>query len=388
MTAALDRSRLHTLAESRLLNGDRLPVPPRDQRWLVEAAESVKLLGRGGAAFPVAAKLSAARRGARVLANGGEGEPLSWKDRALMRRCPHLVVAGVAMTAAALRSRHAVIAVSDAYAADLLTAAAEGTSVEVRRVGFGFVGGEIGALVNGLDGRAPVPNGVRVHATERGLGGRPTYASNVETFAQLALLSALGPEVYAAVGAPAEPGVSLLTLHGTERDGVWEVPNGTDVRSLIGGDLRRPVLVGGYHGTWTTESRLSVDRLEMRRRGIRWGAGVLAVLPEETCALGEIARVARWLASRSAGQCGPCRFGLPAIVDDLARLAAGAEIDVDRLSRRLGYVHDRGACHHPTGAVAFMASGVGAFESEVRRHLAGRPCGRPVLGVLPLGDSA
>ncbi|WP_396794461.1 NADH-ubiquinone oxidoreductase-F iron-sulfur binding region domain-containing protein [Microbispora sp. H13382] len=37
------------------------------------------------------------------------------------------------------------------------------------------------------------------------------------------------------------------------------------------------------------------------------------VLGEDTCPLGETARVAGHLAARSAGQCGPCRLGLPGL---------------------------------------------------------------------------
>lgn len=381
-----DTPPLFTLAEPRLLSTHPLAVPPRDRGWIEQAADHVGLLGRGGAAFPVATKLRAVRRGARVVVNGSESEPASWKDRVLMRRYPDLVVSGVVLVADALRSAEAVIAVGDAASAQALRAAVQraGAPVAVHRVDHGFVGGEIGALINGLNGRVAAPNGVRVLPHVRGLREKSTYASNVETFAQLALLSGLGPSAYAAVGAPEEPGTSLVTLYGVERPGVFEVPHGTELRTLLG-ERDRPVLIGGYHGTWTSRRDLVVGRAWLREQGIGWGAGVVAMLPDDTCPVGEVARVAAWLARESAGQCGPCTFGLPAIAEDVAQIATGRAVDPERLGLRLGQVSGRGACHHPTGAVGFVASALTAFDADVRRHLHGRGCGRPVRGVLPIG---
>lgn len=381
-----DTPPLFTVAEPRLFARRHDEIPARDRQWLVDAASRVRLLGRGGAAFPVATKLAAVRKGARVVVNGNEGEPASWKDRALMRRYPDIVVAGAVLLGTALHSRRIVIAVTDAFSAAALRAAVRrrGAPIEVREVAHGFVGGEITALLNGLNRRTPIPDGLRVLPHERGLDDRSTYASNVETFAQLALLAALGPAGYAETGTRAEPGTSLLTMHGTGRDGVLEVPNGMELRRLLGAQPG-PVLVGGYHGTWTTRADLIVDRAWLRAQGIGWGAGVVAVLPDDTCPVGEIARVADWLAQQSARQCGPCAFGLPTIADDLARLTTGDRIDADRLRRRLGQVTGRGACHHPTGAIGFIGSGLDAFDTDVRRHLAGQPCGRDVRGALPLG---
>jgi len=381
-----DTPPLYTVAEPRLMSGRALELPARDHDWLVRAAREVGLLGRGGAAFPVATKLAAVRRGAVVLANGSESEPASWKDRALMRRFPDLVVAGVSLVGQALRSPRAVVAVGDAASAEALRAAVRrtGARVQVERVDHGFVGGEIGALTNGLNGGVPVPSGVRVLPHTKGLAGRPTYASNVETFAQLALLAELGPSAYASVGVKSEPGTSLATVHGVDSDGVIEVPHGFEIRRLLG-EADRPVLLGGYHGAWTTRPDLVVERAWLRQHGLSWGAGVVAVLPDETCPLGEVARVASWLATQSAGQCGPCVFGLPALADDLAELAAGRHVDLALLRRRAGLVSGRGACHHPTGVAGFVVSALDAFDADVRRHAAGGHCGRATLGSLPIG---
>ena len=104
--------------------------------------------------------------------------------------------------------------------------------------------------------------------------------------------------------------------------------------------------------------------------------GIVVVLGSEACGLTESARVVHYLAGQSAGQCGPCVYGLPAIADDLARLARG---DVDpslltRLDRRVGQVDGRGACRHPDGAANLVRSALAVFADDVRAHARGAPC--------------
>ena len=106
---------------------------------------------------------------------------------------------------------------------------------------------------------------------------------------------------------------------------------------------------------------------------------MIVVLGETSCGLAESARIARYLADQSAGQCGPCVYGLPAIADDLARLArAGADDEImARLHRRLREVNGRGACRHPDGAVSLVRSALAVFATDVAAHGRGEPL--PVL---------
>ena len=98
------------------------------------------------------------------------------------------------------------------------------------------------------------------------------------------------------------------------------------------------------------------------------GARAIVALPATADGLCESARIARYLAAESAGQCGPCVNGLAAIAGTLERLAArdhGAG-DRERLERWLGQVRGRGACRHPDGAAGFVASALRVFAEDVR----------------------
>ena len=372
----------------RALHGDPLP---RSRAWLSQAAKDVGLLGRGGAAFPVALKLDAMPTGGAVtvLVNGSEGEPASRKDRVLMTTAPHLVIDGALVVAGALDAGAVTIVVHDAAAhASLVRAVHErvdATGIEVVRTNDGFVGGEIRAVVNGLTTGTAKPGGRRELPHVRGVGRRPSFASNVETFAQIAVLAARGAAEYAGTGSPDEPGTSLVTLIGdVARPGVVEVPNGTPLALLLPGRPDAPVLVGGYHGTWVRRAHdLVLDRQAMRAAGAPLGAGVIARPFEATCVLTEVADVSRWLAGESLGQCGPCFFGLPALAADMQAFADGTGSD-EQVRRRLGQVTGRGACAHPDGAVRFMASALGALADDIEVHRHHGSCGMPASTVLPL----
>lgn len=388
-------STLLSVGPARLLDPTIEPQPVAAGDWtrdrLIMLTRQVGLLGRGGAAFPVATKLAAtpSGRGTVVVVNGSESEPASFKDRALMRSGPHLVVEGALVVAAALGTRRVQIAVHDRESASALTSAlterSDSAQVQVTVTEPGFVTGEARALVATLSGRPAVPSGRRILPSVSGVDGRPSFVSNVETFAQIGLLARHGAAWFAGLGSPEEPGTSLVTLLGdVPTPGVVEVPNGTSLELLTGSAVG-PVLMGGYHGTWGSVAGALLDRVALRAAGVSWGAGVVAVLPDTTCALGEVARVTRWLAGESAGQCGPCVFGLASIADDLELLVRGEPVDLDRFSRRVGLVRGRGACAHPDGAVGFVASALRAFGDEVERHHLGHGCGRPVQGVLPIG---
>jgi NADH:ubiquinone oxidoreductase subunit F (NADH-binding) len=93
-------------------------------------------------------------------------------------------------------------------------------------------------------------------------------------------------------------------------------------------------------------------------------------LPASACGVVASARISRYLAEESAGQCGPCVHGLHAIATGMEQLARGAH-DRDtlaRLQRWCGQVDGRGACRYPDGVVRFVRSALEVFEDEIDEH--------------------
>jgi len=362
-----------------------------DKQGLVSALATVGLRGRGGAAFPVADKLAATPAGgaSEVVVNVSEGEPASHKDRTLAQTAPHLVIDGALTVAQSLRTRRVTIAVRDRGAADVFSWAladrADTRKVRLQATSGGFVSGEARALLQSIAGMPAVPPGHRVLPTVSGLGGKPTFVSNAETFAHIGLLACHGVEWFGEVGA-SERGTTLVTLVGDlPHTGLVEAPHGIGLGELAG--TGGPTLIGGYHGTWVDRvDDLRLDRAHLHGRGLHLGAGVIARLPQDTCALGEVTRIARWLAAESSGQCGPCFFGLPAIAGDLDALMAGRlpTRGLEHLRRRLDLLPGRGACGHPDGAAMFIRTALDVHQAEIADHLAHGTCGRSCTGALPL----
>ncbi|MFD9333079.1 NADH-ubiquinone oxidoreductase-F iron-sulfur binding region domain-containing protein [Streptomyces sp. NPDC060028] len=377
-------------------------LPPYPGDALVELAEGIDLRGRGGAGFPFARKLRAVTRSARaregrtaVVVNGSEGEPSCLKDTALLLHVPHLVLDGALLAAAALGAEDIVVGVTrEDVEQSLRAAVAErgpaGSRVRVVRLPERFVTGEGTSLVNGLDGGSALPSGQKVRTSERGLGGLPTLLSNTETYAQLAVAARLGAAAYRSAGLPTEPGTILLTVGGST---VVEVPTGTSlayVLDLCGSAPGQGVLVGGYHGRWLAPGAArsaALSRASLSAFDAVLGAGAVLPLPEDTCPAGEVARVARWMADESAGQCGPCVRGLPSLagaVEDL--VGGGGRAALEAVESRMRAVRGRGACSHPDGTSSFVASALAVFPEEFRDHALGSGCGRRVLGALPLPE--
>jgi NADH:ubiquinone oxidoreductase subunit F (NADH-binding) len=367
------------------------PQPAVDLPRLLGLLDGVALTGRGGAGFPLAAKIRTLPAHGRreVVVNGCESEPASAKDRLLLRRAPHLVLDGALGLAATIGAGRVTVALHDTASVDSVRAAiaerSDGHRVRIHRVPGGFVSGEARAVLRSIHGGPALPPGRRVHASSSGV-----VLGNVETFAQLAVLIRLGAQRYGDTGTRGEPGSTLLSVSGAvSRPGVVEVPIGTPLGLLLeaaGAAPPQAVVVGGYHGTWLAadpETRLS--RAGVGQVGGSFGAGVVLVLDHTTCGLGELVRVADWLASESARQCGPCRFGLPALARDVRAAWSGDRNALAWSLRHADLVDGRGACRHPDGAARFVRSGLAVLSDDIAAHQQGG-CGRPIRGQLPIGD--
>jgi NADH:ubiquinone oxidoreductase subunit F (NADH-binding) len=371
----------------------------RETSWqgaLADSIEASGLTGRGGGGFPASIKQAVARSGGSggtLIVNGMEGEPASDKDKVLLTRSPHLVLDGAQYVAAMCRASRIVVCIpqgNDGVAAVVSQAIADrSVSKYVRtdevmvRPPDRFVAGEESALVAFVNGGSARPAFRVDKSTPLRIGEKPALVHNAETLAHIALIARYGAAAFRARGLTEEPGTCLVTISGAvARPGVVEVDRGTPLSDVVAVSsptaFPQALLVGGYGGAWIGPEHFATPyaSIPLRTIGASAGVGVVVVLGNDACGVAETARIVRFLADQSAGQCGPCVFGLPAIADDMSRLARG-ERNADlmpRLLRRLDEVSGRGACRHPDGAVGLVRSALRTFAADITAHERGEPC--------------
>jgi NADH:ubiquinone oxidoreductase subunit F (NADH-binding) len=386
-----------------------MPVLRRAGR-LIDVVEASGLTGRGGAGFPAGRKMRsvAAGPGSKVLvANGAEGEPASLKDRLLLSRLPHLVLDGMTLAAEAVGANEAHLCVHGTEdglvdrlhlaVQERLAAGLDPVPIQLTGIPGRYVSSEQSSIVQFLNGGPAKPTFSPPRPHEQGVHGNPTLVHNVETLAHLALIARYGDRWFRGAGVPSAPGSMLVTVSGAvARPGVYEVEMGTPIGQLVGlaGGPAEPLqalVAGGYFGAWLPVQvawPVPMTHASLKAAGGALGAGIVIALPASSCPIAETARVVRYLAEESAGQCGPCVFGLPALANALADLAyvGGRGGGVEQVATLLPLVERRGACRHPDGVTQLVRSLLRAFPGHARGHEQSGSCegvGRSPLLPLP-----
>jgi NADH:ubiquinone oxidoreductase subunit F (NADH-binding) len=367
-----------------------------DADALLSEVESSGLVGRGGAAFPLAVKLRAVRDNGRlggrkaggtvVVANGEEGEPASIKDRWLLRNRPHLVLDGMRLAAAIVSADRTYVYVSDPESArsvdaalsELDSATLGGITVSLLTVQPGYVAGEETAAVRKINGGPAKPTDKPPRPFESGVGELPTLVSNVETLANLPYLQRHGSAAFRSQGTLLSPGTFLATITGAGRPPVlYELPHGlpfTELLALHGvsPDQVRGALMGGYFAGLLNQRVLesTLDHETMRRLGSGLGCGAISLITDD-CAVAVAASVLAYFDRENAGQCGSCFNGTAAMAAVAGALRDGAATseDLDRLRRWSVVLRGRGACATLDAATNVAASLLDQFPDDVAQHL-------------------
>ena len=319
-----------------------------------------RLLGRGGAAFPAAAKWKAVAHAAArphyVVCNADESEPGTFKDRVVMEQDPYAVLESMTIAGFATGATQGYLYVRGEYpvATERLQAALAGArargllgsdilgtgmafDIDLRRGAGAYICGEETALFNSLEGFRGEPRSKPPYPTEVGLFGKPTVINNVETLVNLLPILLAGGRAYAAQGTAQSTGTKLFCLSGAVAvPGVYEVEFGVTLRQLLElaggtvGGTPRAVLLGGAAGSFVGPEHLDVPLTfeDTRRIGSTLGSGVVMPFAPTTDFPDILRRIARFFRDESCGQCVPCRVGTARQEESLARLCrdgAGAE---------------------------------------------------------------
>jgi NADH-quinone oxidoreductase subunit F len=350
------------------------------------------LRGRGGAAFPTVRKWELAAAAVAdvkyVVANGGEHEPGSEKDRHLVATHPHAVLEGLQLAALAtgaqkgyvylIEDMHAQRAAIAGALAEL--AAADQLAIEIE-LAFGpvtYVAGEETAALNAIEGQPAKPRKKPPFPGQAGLFGKPTTVNNVETLAHVAWLARAGSAAFAAIGTAESKGTLLFTLPDTVvHPGVHELPFGATYRDLVfgrGGGLRDgrtlrallPALSCGFLLAEHLDVPIAYETL--RPLGTSPGCGGVRLVDDRTDVVALAVEIAEFFMREQCGQCPPCRMETNQFVHILKAVQAGKGPGYDDKLRKLAdFSRKKGHCSLIEMAAAPVLSALACFPVDFAR---------------------
>jgi NADH-quinone oxidoreductase subunit F len=383
------------------------------------------LRGRGGGGFPTGQKWAgiAAQTGGRryLVCNGAEGEPGTFKDRALLRANPYQLVEGVAIAAFAVGATEAFICLKASFRReiDALTRAVQ----EFQAAGFcddckvtivagpdEYLFGEEKAMLEVIEGNEPLPrwlppylHGLFATAPQLGwqsqdhavgsvgerAGSNPTLVNNVETLSNVPHIVVRGAEWFRSMGTAESPGTIVTTVVGdVVGPDVGEVEMGTPLRAVIdavgsGSTSGRSVkaVFSGVANAVVVAADLDVpvSYEGFQSIGSGMGSAGFIVYDDTTCMVDAAYRFSRFLSIESCGQCPPCKLGSSAITEHLERIETGAGNagDLDAITGWLGHVTDGSRCFLATEEQIVVTSILRAFPDEFTEHIELGRCPRP-----------
>lgn len=374
--------------------------------------DHANLRGRGGAGFPAGKKWAHTNKSPEkirfVIANGDEGDPGAFMDRAIMEGDPHSLLEGMLICAYALKAHYGFIYVRHEYplaVQNLKTAIRQAEDmgllgenilgsgfdfiVDVREGAGAFVCGESTALVASIEGDRgfPRPRPPRLSEVGGGLWGYPSNLNNIETYACMPPIIEKGADWFLGIGTQTSPGTKVFALTGKVKNtGLVEVPMGTTLREIIydigGGILGdkafKAVQTGGPSGGCLPAGQLDlpVDFDSLYRVGSMMGSGGMVVLDEETCMVDVAKYFLSFTQSESCGKCPPCRIGTSQMLEVLERITQGKGQagDIDRLIELGKMIQAGSLCGLGQSAPNPVLSTIKYFRHEYEEHIYDNYC--------------
>lgn len=383
----------------------------RDPDDLIAEIEQSGLRGRGGAGFSTGLKWRSIVDAARdqdlavaAVVNGAEGEPGTYKDRALLVANPYQVVEGLLIACHAVGATAAFVGVKARFTKarqrleDALAeaVAADWSGAQIVQIVAGpdeYLFGEETAMLEVIEGNLPFPRHLAPYVN--GLfteSANPSVAlvNNVETLANVPFIVTSGAQSYRQLGTEQSPGTMLFTVVGDVTSaGVYELPLGTPLRVLlsdIAGATDVKAAFSGVSNAIITPAMLDtpLDYESMVAAGSGQGSGGFIVYDSSHCIVRVTATLARFLSVESCGQCNACTMGTGAIHEILQRIDAGKgrRNDLEALGRWAAQVTDLARCGLPVGPQVIVASLLTDFEDELVDHL-DQPCWSDHVEIVP-----
>src|ERR1700759_5030716 len=392
----------------------------RGPEAIVEIMKKSGLGGRGGAGFPTGLKWSfmpkeVKERPHYLVVIADESEPVTCKDRDIIRNDPHTLVEGCLIASFAMRANACYIyvrgefirekealqrAVDEAYAAKLIgknNIHGWDFDLYVHHGAGAYICGEETAMLESLEGKKGQPRMKPPFPANVGLYGCPTTVNNVESIAVAPTILRRGAAWFSSFGAPNNVGTKLFCVSGhVNKPCNVEEAMSIAFRELIekhcggvrgGFDNLLAVIPGGSSvrlvpAAQIIDTPLDFDSLARLRSGL--GTAAVIVMDKSTDIIRAITRLSYFYMHESCGQCTPCREGSGWMWRVMTRMAEGRaqKKEIDMLLDVTKQVEGHTICALGDAAAWPIQGLIAHFRPEIEKRIdqyAANPHSEPVL---------
>ena len=291
------------------------------------------LKGRGGAGFPTGLKWKLTSDSKEeekyVICNADEGEPGTFKDREILSRVPHKVLAGMAVCGKVIGSKKGFIYLRGEYNFllpnlnkeiekfhKLLDKLGCSFRVEIFSGSGAYICGEESALFESMEGKRGEPRNKPPFPTISGFRGKPTVINNVETLAHTYSIFKYGPDKFQDLGVQDSRGSKVFSVSGdTPNPGIYELEFGMTLQKFVddfGDGDTKAVQVGGAAGFCVPRKKF--DKTAIGYQGKLTGTslptgGSMMIFNSSRSMYNVLHNYLDFFVEESCGQCTPCRVG-------------------------------------------------------------------------------
>lgn len=373
---------------------------------ILNEVKAANLRGRGGAGFPAGVKWGfvpqKTDKPKYLCVNADEGEPGTIKDRYIMTHNPHMLIEGIIITSYCVGVHHAFIYIRGEYehaARRLEQCLSEAEKkgylgknilesgfdldITVHRGAGAYICGEETALLESLEGKLGRPRVKPPFPALVGLFNCPTVINNVETLSNIPHIIQKGGGWFHKLGVENDGGTRIFGVSGmVKKPGIYELPIGTNLKDLIykhagglpEGKKLKAVIPGGLSAPLlkADEIDISLDSDTLMKAGSMLGSGGVIVIDQDTPMLSVLARVTKFYAHESCGQCTPCRVGT-AWIDKIVRRMVrgqGEKGDIDEINRLASLILKKTLCPLGDAAAMPIIAITDKFREELEKNMA------------------
>ncbi|WP_111709340.1 NAD(P)H-dependent oxidoreductase subunit E [Lutibacter citreus] len=328
---------------------------------IIDKIDKSGLLGLGGAFFGVGYKWQSCKNNEDdakyIICNADEGEPGTFKDRAILQHLPGLVIEGMILAAYATGAKEGIIylraeyqffkddldtLIQEFYSKNLLGDNILGKkdftfNLKIQLGAGSYVCGAASALIESLEGRRGEPPVRMWSATKHGYKRKPTVVNNVETLAYASRIIELGEDYFLTLGTKKSPGTKLISISGdVAKPGIYEIEYGTTIRDLLSIEMSQAT--SPYFVQVSGPSGECISPAEFDRRicmeDILCG-GSFMVFNRTRDILQILRNFMEFFKEESCGVCTPCRAGNFILNEKVKKMQRGlaSQEDVNEIKK-------------------------------------------------------